>query len=296
MKAKGFALAIISGIIFGFTPFFILTAEQCGSNTLNSAFFRYFISLPIAFALVKAKGLSFKITKTEFWQIMLLAMSGQIITGIILFVSYDYISSGAATTLHFTYPVWVIIGNMIFIKLKPTPTKILCVALCTVGMFMLHGGVGTDNPFGIFLAVLSGATYSIYVIFLENSEIKKMDNTKILFYMCLFAVISMFLVTVFTDTLTFNIEPKGWLSLTAFAIGATFFGVLLFQISLRYISGQDATIMSAFEPITSLVVGAIFLKEVLSLSGVIGCALILSAVVIIAKTKEEKKNLGQIDG
>ena len=49
---------------------------------------------------------------------------------------------------------------------------------------------------------------------------------------------------------------------------------------------QNAAILSTFEPITSLLVGAAVYHETFTAGGMLGCLLILFSVVIVGRMKE----------
>ena len=58
--------------------------------------------------------------------------------------------------------------------------------------------------------------------------------------------------------------------------------VVLFQHGTFLIGGQRAAILSTFEPITSLVVGAIVFHEVIGARTLIGSFLVVLAAIMIA--------------
>ena len=57
-----------------------------------------------------------RITRTEFAKIALITIFGYGGTAVLLFSSYNFIPSGMSTTIHFMYPVFTILGCMIFFK------------------------------------------------------------------------------------------------------------------------------------------------------------------------------------
>lgn len=59
-----------------------------------------------------------RITKTQLRDIVLITVLGYGGTTLILFSSYNYIPLGMATTIHFTYPVFTILGCVIFLHEK----------------------------------------------------------------------------------------------------------------------------------------------------------------------------------
>ena len=76
----------------------------------------------------------------------------------------------------------------------------------------------------------------------------------------------------------------GWGLSALFAILVTVGAVVLFQLGTFIIGGQQSSILSALEPITSVVVGIVIFNEVLTFRTAIGVVLVIAATVLIAVT------------
>ena len=287
-RTKGFALVILSAAVFGVLPVIVRSINACGSNSIMTSFLRFLLSLIPLYLAVRGSGAGLRITKSEALKILLIAVCGLGGTSVLLFLSYNYIPSGMATTIHFVYPVFVILGSVLFLRHKISPVKVLCVALCFGGILLFYGGGGDGSvqPLGLLLAFASGITYAFYIVFLDASGLAQMDPTRMIFYMNLFSAIMVGSLAAATGNFTLAISLKGWVLALFLAIVISFLAVRSFQIGVRYIGPQNAAILSTFEPITSLVVGILVYKEAFTLAGIAGCALILSSVVITARMEE----------
>ena len=84
----------------------------------------------------------------------------------------------------------------------------------------------------------------------------------------------------------------GWVLSVIFALLVNVGAVVLFQSGTFLIGGQKASILSTFEPITSLVVGMIIFDETVTWLSVVGTILVLAASVVIAVQdgREQKKS------
>jgi len=286
-RTKGFILVILSAVVFGMIPLIVRSVNACGSNSIMTSFLRFLLSLLPLYLSVRAKKSNLKITKEEALKILLIAVCGFGGTSVLLFLSYTYIPTGMATTIHFVYPVFVIFGSILFLKQKISPMKLVCVALCFGGILLFYnGGDGALDPLGMLFAFASGITYSFYIVYLDFSGLAKMEPTRMIFYMNTFSALMVGSLAVATGSFTLDISLKGWILALLLAISVSFLAVRSFQMGVRYIGPQNAAILSTFEPITSLVVGILVYQEVLTLAGVIGCVLILSSVVITARMEE----------
>ena len=285
-RTKGLLATMISAVFFGFIPLFVKTICAGGGNSVSAAFYRFFLSVPILYIYLKAQGISMRVTRTEFAKIALITIFGYGGTAVLLFSSYNFIPSGMSTTIHFMYPVFTILGCMIFFKEKVSPLKLLCVALCFGGILLFYNGESGGSVLGMALSFLSGVTYAFYTIYLEKSGLQKMENLKLIFYMNTVAAAMILVMALLTAQFTMRLTPLAWGTAVFFATATSLIGVLGYQIGVKCIGPQNAAILSTFEPITSVIVGVLVYREAFSARTLLGCLCVLSAVVIVAKMKE----------
>ena len=285
-RTKGLLTTMISAVFFGFIPLFVKTICAGGGNSVSAAFYRFFLSVPVLYIYLKAQGISMRITRTEFAKIALITIFGYGGTAVLLFSSYNFIPSGMSTTIHFMYPVFTILGCMIFLKEKVSPLKLLCVALCFGGILLFYNGESGGSVLGMALSFLSGVTYAFYTIYLEKSGLQKMENLKLIFYMNTVAAAMILVMALLTAQFTLRLTPLAWGTAVFFATATSLIGVLGYQIGVKCIGPQNAAILSTFEPITSVIVGVLVYREAFSARTLLGCLCVLSAVVIVAKMKE----------
>lgn len=167
--------------------------------------------------------------------------------------------------------------------------KLLCVALCMAGIFMFYDGQAGTSIVGILLAFASGNTYAFYIMYLDKSDLRDMPSLKLIFYMNAVAAALISVVALATGELAVHLTPYGWAMGVCFAVVVSFVGVLGFQIGVKYTGGQTAAILSTFEPITSVVIGAILYQEAFTTRGAFGCIFILAATIIVTFNKENKE-------
>ena len=265
-RTKGILTTVVSAVFFGCIPFFVKTICAGGGNTLAAAFYRFFLSLPVLYLYLKAHGVSMKMSKEDLAKTVLVTVFGYGGTAVLLFSSYDFIPSGMSTTIHFMYPVFTILGCMIFLKDKVSPMKLLCVALCFGGVLLFYNEESSGSLIGMALAFLSGITYA--------------------FYMNAVAAAMIFVMAVSTQRFTLQLTPLAWGTALVFASATSLIGVLGYQTGVKYIGPQNAAILSTFEPITSVIIGILVYQESFSVRTLLGCLCILSAVVIVAKMKD----------
>lgn len=281
-RLKGIIAVMISAVVFGSMPLMAKIVYQEGGNAVTLTFLRFIIVLPVLYFFVSQnKKISTKVTKEEFKKLLIIGTFGYGGTALTLYMSYNYIASGIATTLHFVYPVLVILAYVILFKYPASSTKLLAVSLTLIGVLLLNDSGGEVSLLGIGLAFGSAITYSFYVVFLDRSGLKNMHPLKMTMYLCLVASTMMFIYGLSTKTLVISMSPLGWGVSTILALMVAFFGVSLFQIGVSLIGPESTSILSTLEPITSIVIGVVIFNEVITTRMIFGFAAILAAVIII---------------
>lgn len=291
-RGTGFAAVIFSAALFGLLPLFARLVYVNGGNPLSVVFYRFALALIPAFLFLKLKGISFKLSRKDALRILLLSVCGYGGTAVLLFTSYNFIPTGMATTIHFTYPVFVILGSILFLHEKVEPLKLVCVALCMGGILLFYQGDAEGSVFGILLAFLSGVTYTFYILYLDRGGIAQMPMMKLIFYMNLFSSVILLLIGMVTGQMRVRLTGMGWVDMAVLSIAVGLTAVWLFQVGVRKVGPQSAAILSTFEPLTSLTAGALFFHEDVTLRTLAGSGLILISVIIVAcirrpETEEE---------
>ena len=117
-ERTGVIFTIISAILFGTMPLMAKYAFSLGSNAYMVAFGRFITGAVFSgLFLCLHPGYSVKVTRKQFRSIAMLSFFFAA-TPCMLYASYQYIDSGLATTLHFIYPVAVMLISVIFFKTK----------------------------------------------------------------------------------------------------------------------------------------------------------------------------------
>lgn len=280
--SKGYIFIILSAIIFGLMPLMTKFIYAQGVNSVSLVFLRNILSLPFLAALAIYKENGIKINASALPQISFIAIMGCCITPLLLFTSYNFIPSGTATVLHFIYPAVVVICEIIFLKSKKKYIHIISVIICVTGILLFYNPNNPINLKGSICALLSGITYAVYVISLSAFKHKKTSIFGFSLQVAAICSLIMFIVCIATNQLTFPRSVFGWLLTIFFAFALNIGAVVLFQKGTFLIGGSRASILSTFEPITSILAGAVIFNEHLGVFTIIGTILVIAASVLIA--------------
>ncbi|MEG0292094.1 MAG: DMT family transporter [Anaerovoracaceae bacterium] len=286
-EIKGFFFASFAAIVYGLMPLCAKYIYAGGCTPESLVFYRGLLSMPFIYLLMK-KNKQVPLDSKKLLSLFVLTFFGTCLTQVFLFGSYNYISTGLSTTIHYSYPIFVFLGTALIFHEKLSKIKILCVILSTVGILCFYTPGGEISLFGVALSFLSGITFAFYIIFLDKSGLKDLPPFQLCFYMALFISISMIPFTLITGTLTYSFNPTTWILLFIFSLFVNLFATMFFQLGVRYIGTQKTSIINTFEPITSILVGVFVFSEVLTTKIIIGIVIILIAVLILSLFDKSK--------
>jgi drug/metabolite transporter (DMT)-like permease len=235
---------------------------------------------------LKYKKVDIRIDKVQGKKLAFLAALGPTLTALCLYGSYAYISVGMATTIHYIYPVLVAAASIIIFKEKISIEKLFALFLSTAGVALFFEG--DFNIIGVASAFLSGIVFATHMLYIDKSGLNTMYPFKISFYLSLFSSAYLLAAGVLSGNLVFAITPKGWILTILVAFFVSFLANTFVPISIKYTGPTVTSIVGLFEPITSIIMGILFLREPITTKSVLACILILVGVFIVAITKEKK--------
>ncbi|EOR24972.1 MULTISPECIES: DMT family transporter [Clostridium] len=293
MKIKGILFTILSAIIFGFTPALANITYKLGNNSLSMTFFRNLLAIPILFFILKHKKISLRTEKKEVKNIFILSLIGVALTTALLYSSYSYIGVGAATTLHFMYPIFVAVTCKLFFKESLGKSKVLALIISLLGVLLFMDMKNGSNILGALMALISGITYAFYIVYLEKQELVKINPYKLSFYIVSFTSVEMIIGNILGRYIRFNLSLKVYVLMIIISLLTSVVAIILFQLGVSIIGATSAAIFSLFEPITSIISGLLLFNETLSIKKVLGCIVIFIAVSYLAlesKLKDQNNN------
>ena len=286
---RGFLFVMASAALFGCMPIFVKTAVANGGTSSSLVFYRFAVSLPVLFVLMRRQDKAFRPTLPILKKVLVLS-TGFCLTPLLLTASYGYISSGFATTIHFIYPIFVLIGCVVFFREPLNRVKILCAALGTGGILFCCGPAAPGAAAGKILALTSGITFAVYVTCPDHSGLSGIPSFALGFLLSASAALISFFASFLDGGICFAMSPFGWLVTVFFSLSFSVGAMMLFQAGVRIIGAQRAAILSTLEPVTSIVIGILFLSEPFSLKSGFGALLVLASVVSLVALDRDKPN------
>ncbi len=284
---KGFLFAALSAICYGTNPLGALHLYAQGYAPETVLFYRFFTAALLLLAVLLAQRARFRISLREFGVLVAFGFLFAV-SSLTYYASFKYMDAGLASTLLFLYPLEVSVLMAIFFKEKIKFLTMISIAISMAGVALLyHGGDGaTLSTVGLALVFASSLSYAIYMVMAKGVNLQ-MGSVKMTFY----AISScMFFLLFYSVTLGSGLPPFftrasswGW----GFMLGAvpTVLSLIFMVKAVKSIGSTPTAILGALEPVTAVAIGVLVFGEILTGRLIVGIALILGSVILIAAKK-----------
>ena len=289
MKLKGYALGILSAVSYGLIPIFILPIKQAHFSLDITLFYRFFFSALMVGGYLLYSKESFKINRKE---ALILAILGvcYALSSEFLFLGYDFLTAGIASTVLFIYPVIVALIMFFFYKEKLTRLSVVSLLLAFTGVIVLClKGNGLEINFtGLRIVMLSSLFYALYMVIVNKSNMK-VSGFKLTFYSMLFTS-TFFMTKAVAANESFAIpSAEIFFNFLIFAFLTTVISSLCLVYAIKYIGSTPVSILGALEPVVAVLISVLMFHEKFTSNLLIGITLILMGVTLNVIT--DRKNL-----
>ncbi len=211
------------------------------------------------------------------------------ITGVTLFYgTYQMAirSGGAAlaSVLLYTAPAWVTLIARFTFRESLTRSKLVALALTLIGVVCVSRGGGTIQITwsALLFGLAAGFCYSLYYIFGKFFS-TRYSSPNLFFYLLPIGAITLFPWVEFSHK-----SPAAWGALISIAALCTYGAYFCYYIGVRYLEASRASIAATLEPVVAAVVAFFWWGESFGVTGYVGSALILGAVLLMVLSADNR--------
>ena len=213
---------------------------------------------------------------------LVLAISGAAIgiNWILLFESYRYTTVAIATICYYLAPAFVTLASPL-VGEKLTAKKLGCIGVALVGMVFVSGvfqGSQQGSLMGVLLGVGAAVFYaSVILLNKKLSPIGAYDKT-----LCQLGTAALVIAPylLLSGGIRFgDMTALGWVMLAIVGVVHTGIAYALYFGAIRDVNAQTAAILSYLDPVLSILLSALILRERLDVFSVIGAVLILGSAL-----------------
>lgn len=202
----------------------------------------------------------------------------------LLFEAYNHTTVGIATLCYYMQPTIVLLLSPIFFKERLTAMKAVCAAFSILGMLLISGAIGDQDiqsgeTLGVLLGLGAAGLYAAVVIM--NKKLPGGDAYQRTTVQLLSAGIVMIPYLLLTDGFRgLTIDLPGVFLLLVVGILHTGIAYALYFASMNGLRVQTIAMCSYIDPVSALLISALFLGESLSPLHIIGAVLIIGSALI----------------
>ncbi len=291
MKKSAPLLVIIAAALWGTMGLFTRTLTEFGYSPFD---------LMLARAAMTALCLTvyFLIFDREKLKISLRDLPLFIATSLISCILFNYCymnainagSTGIASTLLYTSPIFVTVISAVLFKEKITKIKLAALALSFLGCVFVSGIIGSGNAVSakaLGFGIASGLTYGLYSIFTKIGLKKYSPLTFTAYTFIVSTVILLPFCGKSAVEATLSLSGGQALLIFAFALATNVIPYICFTTGLKYMDAGKANITATIEPVVATLLGIFVFDERLTLISGLGIVLVLfSAVMLNIKTSK----------
>lgn len=244
-------------------------------------FFRYLLSAVLLFVVLKVKGTSLKLEKSDWMKVILTALFSITVYFYFENSAIKQIGANEAAILVAMLPVVALIGNRIFLKQKLLPRNIISAVISIVGIYFVIGGVQFgENKVGYFYVFLSNLSWSAYLI---NTKplLKKYEGLVLTFYQCLIGSLA-FVPALPTDYFYFDkIDIGIILHFLFLALVCSAVCTVCYTFAIKHCGVGISALCLNFIPVATFLFSFLILREVMRPIQMVGAFIAISGLLLM---------------
>ncbi len=278
--ALGVLYVIASALCFGSMAIFGRLAFASGVDTSTLLLLRFSLAAALMWIVVAArrarlprgKGLA-----------MLVAMGGVGYAGqaFCYFTALSLASAGLVALLLYLYPALVALLSRFVLGHVLKPLQLAAMAMALVGSLLTVGRAGDGSALGILFAMLGALIYACYI--LTGSRLPRDVTPTASAAVVTSSAAAVYAALAAVRGVRLPATAAGWGAVGAIAVVCTVLAIAFFLAGLERLGAVRASIYSAVEPAFTLLLAAVVLGEQVTVLRLGGGALILGAVVVLAR-------------
>ena len=212
----------------------------------------------------------------------LLVLSGALIgvNWILLFEAYRYTTVASATLCYYMAPVMLILASSLLFRERLTLLRGLCVLGAVLGVLLISGVLsgGAVGLRGVLLGLGAAALYCSVILLNRLPGAEDRYSATVVQLSAAALVLAPYILL--TEDLS-ALRPTGLSLLLLAVLGLVHTGLAygLYFAAVPKLSGASLALLSYLDPLTAILLSALFLGEPLGWTGIAGTVLILGAAV-----------------
>ena len=291
--AKAGALAALVGMSLLFGASFVGTKIALSAFTPSELIFLRFLLGAAVFFVFSPWLKASPVDRTGYWKILVLALFEPGVYFYLEAMGIQRTLASTAAILICTIPIYVLLLEVFWLKVRIVATEVLLILLSLGGIFLLVTAGGLRNAFGGSLAgngfILAAAfAASVYTV-LARRLLSRYNAVAITRLQALYAA-AMYLPFALWDFSTQGMPhagPRAWLAVLYLGIGCSFLAYLLLNVSLAHLKASIVAAFTNVIPVVATGLAVLLLGERLYPVQALGAAVVVISVTLLTMRRPE---------
>jgi drug/metabolite transporter (DMT)-like permease len=271
---------VLSAAGFGAMAIFAKLAYRDGATLATMLFLRFAIAGLLLAAWGVAQRMRWPRGRDLVWLLAMGAL-GYVGQAYCYFSALQYASAGLVALLLYLYPAIVTVLSALLWRRRIGKGRGWAVVGALAGTALTVGGDLDSQSLGIALGIGAALIYSAYILAGEGVMRRVAPLPAATVVMLAAAVV--YGAAAGREGLFLPASLVGWSAVLAIAVFSTLLAILGFFKGMEKLGAADASALSTLEPLITLALAALVLGEAVSGLQLAGGALILAAVVYLAR-------------
>lgn len=193
------------------------------------------------------------------------------------FSALHFAPSSTVALVLYTFPILVAIFAAVLKLERFSWAEFFAVSCSSLGLFFMLGGSLNGGMAGLMLALLAALLYATYIIL--GSKVQQNASPIAASCLVLGSAAVIFSGISIAKGVHLPSNSTAWLAVLFLAFFSTAMAITAFVAGLNRVGPTMAAILSTLEPIVTIGLGMLFLKESLNSAALLGGVLILGAAI-----------------
>lgn len=262
-------------------PIFAKLAYADGVDLQTLLFLRFALAGVLMASFMFAQGLPWPRGR-NLWLLIGMGAVGYAGQAFCYFSALQYASAGLTALLLYLYPVIVTLVSTVLARRRLSRLRAFAVLSAMTGTALAVGGSLDGSLLGIALGIGAALIYSVYILIGER--VTEEEGAIVSATVVMLSGAAVYGLVLLGNGSALPASATGWLAVAAIALFCTVLAIVGFFAAMERLGSADAATLSTLEPLVTVLLAAVFLDEGIGGWQALGGAIILCAVIVLARS------------
>jgi drug/metabolite transporter (DMT)-like permease len=295
--SAGAVLAFTAAAFFSMKAIFVKLAYLYGVDAVTLLALRMLFALPVLLiaAFWSARRHAHRMTRKDWFAVIFLGFAGYYLSSLLDFMGLAYITAGLERLILFLYPTIVAIISFFLFKKPIGRTGIVALVLSYIGIAIATGhdleasGDAHAVLIGSSLIFACTITYAIYLVG-SGELVGRIGATRFAALATTVAAVCVLIQFVIQNPADALVTQPWQVYMHAggMAFLSTLLPIFMTAKAIQMIGAAKVSLIGAVGPVATIFFGWLLLNEDVSIQQIIGAALVLAGVILVARKPAPK--------